>query len=295
MHLQTRSSRVQALRRIDDPSYAGHVDPLRHKINAAGIDPAIAQQAQASLPKTNEQAKQFAQMLLAQMETSMGSLTSEDGSDDGGGESGIDSSSMSGLAALGGMGAASALQGADPKSLAALMPLLTGAGGAGAGAASGGGMDIAALLSGAQASSGTAQLNAPVTGHGTHGAAANAQVVAAAAARHGADPTLAVAMMLVESGGNEHAVGDGGTSFGLFQLHQGGMLTAAGLSPAQAFDPATNANVAMRSLAATARSRPHADPGTIAAASQRPADQAGYAVKVNAAMAEARRLLGQAH
>lgn len=120
----------------------------------------------------------------------------------------------------------------------------------------------------------------------------NVQTVAASARRHGVDPALAVAMMLVESGGNARAVGDGGTSFGLFQLHRGGMLTAAGLTTHEAFDPATNADVAMRSLAAYAAGRPNAAPGQLAAASQRPADPDGYAARVEAQLPRARALLG---
>jgi hypothetical protein len=44
-----------------------------------------------------------------------------------------------------------------------------------------------------------------------------------------------------ESGGNPNAVGDGGTSFGLFQLHKGGLLGS--LTPQQARDPITAAKV----------------------------------------------------
>ncbi|MCZ4497218.1 MAG: hypothetical protein JWM25_1803, partial [Thermoleophilia bacterium] len=86
-------------------------------------------------------------------------------------------------------------------------------------------------------------------------------------------------------------VGDGGTSFGLFQLHEGGMLTAAGLTPDQAFDPRTNATVALKSLAHEWAKGAKRSPGEIAAASQRPADPAGYARKVDAAMQQARALL----
>jgi len=55
-------------------------------------------------------------------------------------------------------------------------------------------------------------------------------------------PQVAESMLLgssFEGGwGPTFAVGDGGTSFGPFQMHQGGALTASGLSPAQAQDPA---------------------------------------------------------
>ncbi len=74
--------------------------------------------------------------------------------------------------------------------------------------------------------------------------------------------------MLVESGGNNKAVGDGGTSFGLFQLHQGGELPA-GWTPEQAFDPRANAEVALSVFAQQNGS----DPGQIAASAQRPAIQ----------------------
>ncbi|MCW2925301.1 MAG: hypothetical protein JWM98_2705, partial [Thermoleophilia bacterium] len=118
----------------------------------------------------------------------------------------------------------------------------------------------------------------------------NARLVAHIARQKGADPVTAVAMMLVESGGNERAVGDGGSSFGLFQLHRGGMLTAAGLTAHQAFDPATNARVAVASLARTEDARGHSG-GSTAAASQRPADPSGYARKVDAARGRAAALI----
>jgi murein DD-endopeptidase MepM/ murein hydrolase activator NlpD len=51
----------------------------------------------------------------------------------------------------------------------------------------------------------------------------------------------------VESSFNSQAVGDNGTSYGLFQLHQGGQL--GNLSESQAFDPTTNANTAMPAIA----------------------------------------------
>lgn len=122
-------------------------------------------------------------------------------------------------------------------------------------------------------------------------ASANAAVVADVARRQGVDPVAAVAMMLVESGGNAGAVGDGGTSFGLFQLHEGGMLTASGLTPEQAFDPRMNAEVSLRSYAHERAKGPNRSAGEIAAASQRPADPTGYAQRVDAAMNRARALL----
>ena len=82
------------------------------------------------------------------------------------------------------------------------------------------------------------------------------------------------------------------SSFGLFQLHEGGMLTASGLTKEQAFDPRANATVSLTSLRHE-WDKGHATrtPGQIAAASQRPADPVGYAAKVDSAMDRARALL----
>lgn len=99
------------------------------------------------------------------------------------------------------------------------------------------------------------------------------------AKQKGVDPYLAIATAIQESGLNPQAVGDQGTSFGLFQLHEGGELGA--LSPTQAFDPTTNASVALGVFANTAAGNPNLSPGDIAADSQRPADAAGYARSVN--------------
>lgn len=118
---------------------------------------------------------------------------------------------------------------------------------------------------------------------------ANAAIVAEVAREKGVDPATAIAAMLVESGGNNKAVGDGGTSFGLFQLHQGGELPA-GWTPEQAFDPRANAEVA---LSVFAQTHGQSDPGQLAAAAQRPGDPAGYAVKVDENLGEAQKLLAQ--
>lgn len=118
---------------------------------------------------------------------------------------------------------------------------------------------------------------------------ANAAIVAEVAKEKGVDPATAIAAMLVESGGNNKAVGDGGTSFGLFQLHQGGELPA-GWTPEQAFDPRANAEVA---LSVFAQTKGHSDPGELAAAAQRPGDPAGYAVKVDENLDEAQKILAE--
>ncbi|MBS1953214.1 MAG: transglycosylase SLT domain-containing protein [Cyanobacteria bacterium SZAS-4] len=115
----------------------------------------------------------------------------------------------------------------------------------------------------------------------------SARVVAQVARRLGVDPVVAVAAMLVESGGNPRAVGDNGHSFGLFQLNSRGELAQAHLHPQQAFDPETNARVALSYF----RRGHTSNPGAMAAAAQRPANRADYARKVNSNMAEAARMV----
>lgn len=110
------------------------------------------------------------------------------------------------------------------------------------------------------------------------------EIIIATAQRLGVDPILALASAKVESGFNPKAVGDYGTSFGLYQLHEGGEL--GNLTPQQAFDPSTNAAVALQQFKNVQRSYPNVtDPGQIAALAQRPEDPQGYAVKVDQAYA----------
>src|SRR5215472_10111421 len=63
---------------------------------------------------------------------------------------------------------------------------------------------------------------------------ATVSAIIQAARDTGVDPALALAIAQKESGLNPNAIGDGGTSFGLFQLHIGGQLTSAGISPDEA-------------------------------------------------------------
>lgn len=65
------------------------------------------------------------------------------------------------------------------------------------------------------------------------------QGIVRAAQQARVDPARALSFALEESGGNPRAVGDQGTSFGAYQLHQGGALGK--LTPQQAFDPYQNA------------------------------------------------------
>ena len=105
------------------------------------------------------------------------------------------------------------------------------------------------------------------------------QAIVGVAQAAGVDPRLALATASLESGFNPTAVGDGGTSYGLFQLHQGGEL--GNLTPQQAFQPVTNAQVALGVIAQAQAANPGGDPGAIAAAAQRPADPAAYAAAVD--------------
>lgn len=105
-------------------------------------------------------------------------------------------------------------------------------------------------------------------------------IIAQVAQSKGVNPNLAIATAEVESGLNPQAVGDQGTSFGLFQLHRGGEL--GNLSVAQAFDPFTNANTALNAFVPCESL--FSDPGQIAACAQRPANPGAYASKVDAAL-----------
>lgn len=133
-----------------------------------------------------------------------------------------------------------------------------------------------------------------VSGPGQHTKEENAKVVADVARQLGVDPVLAVATMLTESGGNnrEHT-GDGGTSFGLFQLHEGGELPKDWY-PGQpnhekAFDPRENAQIA---LSYFAKLKDTYSGSLLAFKSQRPADQAKYEARINQNMEAARLLVG---
>lgn len=87
------------------------------------------------------------------------------------------------------------------------------------------------------------------------------------------------ATAMQESGGRLDATGDNGTSFGPYQMHRGGRLDAAHYTPQQAMDPV------LATRAAAKEFQTYWDKGLrggqLAAAAQRPADQAGYATKVD--------------
>jgi murein DD-endopeptidase MepM/ murein hydrolase activator NlpD len=99
--------------------------------------------------------------------------------------------------------------------------------------------------------------------------------ITSVAKKLGVPVNLAMAIAQQESGGNPNSPGGG-----LYQLEvQGG--EGAGMTPAQIADPTTNATKALTQVAAIMKANPKADPGTIAALAQRPADPSGYAASVN--------------
>lgn len=107
-----------------------------------------------------------------------------------------------------------------------------------------------------------------------------ANKIATVARNLGIDPRLAVADAYQESKLNPQAVGDNGTSFGVFQLHKGGELGS--LTPTQAFDVDTNSVTA---LSVFKKNQGTYSGGTLAAKSQRPADPIGYAASVDSLVA----------
>jgi hypothetical protein len=92
---------------------------------------------------------------------------------------------------------------------------------------------------------------AATPGGGGSRATAVAAIVRAARENGIKDPALLVAVAMEESNLNPAAAGDdfgsGPSSFGLFQLHEGGALGS--LTPEQAKDPYINASVIARSWA----------------------------------------------
>lgn len=101
-------------------------------------------------------------------------------------------------------------------------------------------------------------------------------IIQEAASLH-VDPILAVSMAILESALNPKAIGDNGTSFGLYQLHQGGEL--GNMTMDDAFDPQRNTHVALEFLKKYAKTG--MNPGQIAAACQRPQYPEIYEYTVN--------------
>ncbi|MBS1956270.1 MAG: M15 family metallopeptidase [Cyanobacteria bacterium SZAS-4] len=128
----------------------------------------------------------------------------------------------------------------------------------------------------------------------------NIRTIVEVAKEKGIDPALAVATSLIETGGtfDNKIVGDNGHSIGLFQLNDGGEGYNVSLADKQ--DPRHNAEIALGVMAQYLDKATDFDHngsisgGEIAASAQRPADQAGYAQKVDAAIPEAQALIEQA-
>lgn len=118
------------------------------------------------------------------------------------------------------------------------------------------------------------------TAGGSGGSTDVVQAITQAANQLGVPVQVAIAIAQQESGLDPNAVGDNGHSIGLFQLYDQG--EGAGMTDAQRRDPLTNAMTALKEVAAVAQQHPGWSWGQIAAAAQRPADQAGYAASVNA-------------
>jgi hypothetical protein len=122
-----------------------------------------------------------------------------------------------------------------------------------------------------------AQQEFVVTGAG--GSSDIRQIIISTASSLGVDPALALAIAQQESGLDPNAVGDGGSSIGLFQLNDQG--EGYGMTVAERQDPRRNAQIALAMVAQVAAQHPDWSPGQIAAAAQRPADRAGYASAID--------------
>ena len=110
-------------------------------------------------------------------------------------------------------------------------------------------------------------------------------IITQVATADGISPALAIATAQQESGLNPNAVGDQGTSFGLYQLHIGGELGnlpgTLAQQEAAAQNPLQNAEVALNQFAVTQKATGLSG-GALAAAAQRPANPSAYASAVNA-------------
>lgn len=128
----------------------------------------------------------------------------------------------------------------------------------------------------------------------------NIRTIVEVAKEKGIDPALAVATSLIETGGtfDNKIVGDNGHSIGLFQLNDKGEGYNVPLATKE--DPRQNAEIALGVMSQYLNNATdfNADGtisgGEIAASAQRPADQAGYAQKVDAAIPQAQALIAEA-
>lgn len=98
---------------------------------------------------------------------------------------------------------------------------------------------------------------------------------------------VALAVGYHESGLNPTAIGDNGTSFGIYQLHEGGELGT--MTRAQAFNVYKNAGRSLPIIAKVSSEHPSWTWGQKAAAAQRPADQGAYAAAVDSILTNYRQ------
>src|SRR5262245_6548660 len=104
-------------------------------------------------------------------------------------------------------------------------------------------------------------------------------IIVEEAQRAGVDPRLALAVAWQESGFDDEAIGDNGHSVGPFQENDRGR--GAGRSFEDRADVRASARRFLAELAVTQR-RTGTKGGRLAALTQRPADQAGYARNIDA-------------
>lgn len=129
------------------------------------------------------------------------------------------------------------------------------------------------------------------------------QALFSAAATYGIPPEVMFAGGQVESGLNPTSVGDNGTSFGLYQEHEGGELTSdSGNNISLAENPQHAADVFAMTLAGARQQNPSANWGTLVAMAQRPQllnaqgqpttnpAQSQYAAKINSMLGQAGQL-----
>lgn len=109
-----------------------------------------------------------------------------------------------------------------------------------------------------------------------------ARLIVAYARKHGADPYTLLATAIKESSLDPRAVGDNGTSYGLFQMHVGGAGGSTHQSARRYLDPKTAAENRARHFRGGSG-------GRFAASVQRPADPAGYAASVDQIIAQLKR------
>lgn len=118
-----------------------------------------------------------------------------------------------------------------------------------------------------------------------------AQIISNVAQSLGIPPEVALSLGLYESGLDPKRVGDQGTSFGIYQLHEGGELGSHDAN--WAFNVRNNAETALGEMARIHAEHPNLNWGQVAAAAQRPADPGAEAAAVNRTV-QAYRSSGQA-